>query len=215
MSHIATAPAAVRRNIIAIIGDVAFFMLGFSCMDPTTVMPQFLKELGASPQLIGLISGLRLLVLFAPQPMWPTVYTAGACQTFSHYRVRHRQTADVLAVPADMGVRSPPPRWRYGRSCCSACCLLARMASASCPGRRLSASPSHQTFGAFLRCDADGLLAGSAGRARAGQYDPEYPCADLPAKLRYSDTANGYRAAAVDVDASIDSGTRHAATGRP
>jgi len=68
MSHIATAPAAVRRNIIAIIGDVAFFMLGFSCMDPTTVMPQFLKELGASPQLIGLISGLRLLVLFAPQP---------------------------------------------------------------------------------------------------------------------------------------------------
>ena len=68
MSHIATAPAAVRRNIIAIISDVAFFMLGFSCMDPTTVMPQFLKELGASPQLIGLISGLRLLVLFAPQP---------------------------------------------------------------------------------------------------------------------------------------------------
>jgi MFS family permease len=68
MSHIATAPTAVRRNIIAIIGDVAFFMLGFSFMDPTTVMPQFLKELGASPQLIGLISGLRLLVLFAPQP---------------------------------------------------------------------------------------------------------------------------------------------------
>jgi MFS family permease len=68
MSHIATTPAAVRRNIVAIIVDVAFFMLGFSCVDPTTVMPQFLKELGASPQLIGLISGLRLLVLFAPQP---------------------------------------------------------------------------------------------------------------------------------------------------
>lgn len=68
MSHIATPPSVVRRNTIAIIGDVAFFMLGFSCFDPTTVMPQFLHELGASPTLIGLISGLRLLVLFAPQP---------------------------------------------------------------------------------------------------------------------------------------------------
>lgn len=68
MSHIATASPTVRRNIFAIIGDVAFFMVGFSCFDPTTVMPQFLKELGASPALIGLITGLRLLVLFAPQP---------------------------------------------------------------------------------------------------------------------------------------------------
>ena len=68
MSHVTTTPVAVRRNIVALTVDVAFFMLGFACMDPTTVMPQFLKELGASPQLIGLISGLRLLVLFAPQP---------------------------------------------------------------------------------------------------------------------------------------------------
>lgn len=68
MSQPAIAPSVVRRNIIAIIGDVAFFMVGFSCVDPTTVMPQFLRELGASPKLIGLISGLRLLVLFAPQP---------------------------------------------------------------------------------------------------------------------------------------------------
>lgn len=68
MSHIAVEPSTVRRNIIAIIGDVAFFMVGFSCFDATTVMPQFLRELGASPKLIGLISGLRLLVLFAPQP---------------------------------------------------------------------------------------------------------------------------------------------------
>lgn len=68
MSQPAIAPSVVRRNIIAIIGDVAFFMVGFSCVDPTTVMPQLLRELGASPQLIGLISGLRLLVLFAPQP---------------------------------------------------------------------------------------------------------------------------------------------------
>lgn len=68
MSQVATAPSVVRRNIIAIIGDVAFFMMGFSCFDPTTVMPQFLRELGASPGLIGLISGLRLLVLFVPQP---------------------------------------------------------------------------------------------------------------------------------------------------
>lgn len=60
--------ATTRRNIIAIIGDVAFFMAGFSCFDPTTVMPQFLRELGASPKLIGFIVGLRLLVLFAPQP---------------------------------------------------------------------------------------------------------------------------------------------------
>lgn len=68
MSHIATEPSVVRRNIIAIIGDVAFFMVGFSCFDATTVMPQFLRELGASPGLIGVISGLRLLALFAPQP---------------------------------------------------------------------------------------------------------------------------------------------------
>ncbi len=68
MSHLAVEPSAVRCNIIAIIGDVAFFMLGFACFDPTTVMPQFLRELGASPKLIGLITGLRLLVLFAPQP---------------------------------------------------------------------------------------------------------------------------------------------------
>ncbi|MCS6829357.1 MAG: MFS transporter [Armatimonadota bacterium] len=68
MSQLATAPSVVRRNILAIIGDVAFFMMGFACFDPTTVMPQFLRELGASPKLIGLIVGLRLLVLFAPQP---------------------------------------------------------------------------------------------------------------------------------------------------
>ncbi len=68
MNATALGTATIRRNIIAIISDVAFFMVGFSCFDPTTVMPQFLRELGASPQLIGLISGLRLLVLFAPQP---------------------------------------------------------------------------------------------------------------------------------------------------
>ncbi len=68
MSHTAIEPSSVRRNIIAIIGDVAFFMAGFACFDPTTVMPQFLRELGASPKLIGLITGLRLLVLFATQP---------------------------------------------------------------------------------------------------------------------------------------------------
>lgn len=68
MNSTSIVPITARRNIIAIISDVAFFMTGFACLDPTTVMPQFLRQLGASPLIIGLVGGLRLLVLFGPQP---------------------------------------------------------------------------------------------------------------------------------------------------
>ncbi|MCS7309351.1 MAG: MFS transporter [Armatimonadota bacterium] len=67
MSAVKRSPSGVRRNILAIVGDVVLYMVGFACFDPTTVMPQFLRELGASPQLIGLISTLRMLMIVAPQ----------------------------------------------------------------------------------------------------------------------------------------------------
>jgi MFS family permease len=108
MSHLAPAPSVVRRNTLAIIGDVAFFMVGFSCFDPTTVMPQFLRELGASPKLIGFISGLRLLVLFAPQP-----YVA--------HRVHGRSRVKPFLVTACLIGRLPMFLlfllvWFYGRN---------------------------------------------------------------------------------------------------
>lgn len=67
MNAVNRSPSGVRRNIFAIVGDVVLYMVGFACFDPTTVMPQFLRELGASPQLIGLISTLRMLMIVAPQ----------------------------------------------------------------------------------------------------------------------------------------------------
>lgn len=67
MSTTHSAPPGVKRNIFVILCDVVLYMVGFSCFDPTTVMPQFLRQLGASPQLIGFITTLRLLVIVAPQ----------------------------------------------------------------------------------------------------------------------------------------------------
>ena len=58
----------VRRNFAVLVLDVAFYSIGFGCFDANTILPQFLQKMGAPPNLIGLIVGLRLLLIYASQP---------------------------------------------------------------------------------------------------------------------------------------------------
>ena len=57
----------VRRNIIALAGDFAFFSLGFAFYDPLVIIPAFVEEFTGSELLIGALAALRILMLTLPQ----------------------------------------------------------------------------------------------------------------------------------------------------
>jgi MFS family permease len=59
--------ANLRRNFLANIVDTAFFMLGFSLVSQTTVMPLLVSHLTDSKVVIGLIPALNSLGILLPQ----------------------------------------------------------------------------------------------------------------------------------------------------
>jgi len=57
------------RNFAWLVGDFAFFSIGFAFYDPIVVVPAFVKELTGSGFLVGVLSAVRVLMVTLPQ-MW-------------------------------------------------------------------------------------------------------------------------------------------------
>jgi len=58
-----------RWNFAVLVGDFAFFSVGFAFYDPIVVVPAFIKELTGSGLMVGALSALRVLMLTLPQ-LW-------------------------------------------------------------------------------------------------------------------------------------------------
>lgn len=69
-------PVDTRRNILALGGDLALFMLGLSFASQTTVLPAFAAGLGASNLVIGAIPAVMTLGWFVP-----SLFAAGYTET--------------------------------------------------------------------------------------------------------------------------------------
>jgi len=65
-----------RRNFAALVGDFAFFSIGFAFYDPFVVVPAFVKSLTGSELMIGLLAGLRVLMISVPQVWAASVLNA-------------------------------------------------------------------------------------------------------------------------------------------
>jgi MFS family permease len=65
-----------RRNFAALIGDFALFSIGFAFYDPFVLVPAFVKSLTGSELMIGLLAGLRVLMVSIPQVWAASVLNA-------------------------------------------------------------------------------------------------------------------------------------------
>ncbi|NUL82596.1 MAG: hypothetical protein HUU60_07740 [Armatimonadetes bacterium] len=62
---------AWRRNLALLLGEVVFFFVGLAFIDLSTVLPVFVKKLVKSDEIVGLILGLRAVMLLLPQFLMP------------------------------------------------------------------------------------------------------------------------------------------------
>ncbi|MBN2392335.1 MAG: hypothetical protein JXR84_16520, partial [Anaerolineae bacterium] len=62
-----TLPKDYRRNFLCLVTDFGFFGIAMAFFSPSTVIPSFLTELGASSATIGLMSTLQRACWLLPQ----------------------------------------------------------------------------------------------------------------------------------------------------
>ena len=70
--------ADVRHNVLALGADFSLFMVGLSVSSPSTILPAFAAELGASSVVIGAIPAVMTLGWFCP-----SLFTAAHTETLS------------------------------------------------------------------------------------------------------------------------------------